>query len=164
MQSSANKHTILQHYRTSLVYTAAIGAEHVQYQRLWQNQIGSGWTVYYGHNYLSNHIKDWQVGYHRNGYQQWNPHWTVVMFSSRCDMTIRCSYIINIWPGPRSEEVCHNKHWGRRSRDLSWQTSENQGQGSYICYIHRITRGSYDIYYNALCIYTFEFLWCIYGF
>ena len=29
-----------------------------------------------------------------------------------------------------------------------WQTSDDQGQGEYICQIHYSSSGSYDIYYG----------------
>ena len=33
-----------------------------------------------------------------------------------------------------------------------WQTSNDQGQGSYVCCIHRNGRGSYDIYYDEVIL------------
>ena len=33
-----------------------------------------------------------------------------------------------------------------------WQTSNNWGQGLYICGIHHISRGSYDIYYRDVTL------------
>ena len=33
-----------------------------------------------------------------------------------------------------------------------WQTSDDRGQGEYICRIHCSSRGSYDIYYGDVIL------------
>ena len=37
------------------------------------------------------------------------------------------------------------------------QTSDDQGQGLYVCCIHRNGRGSYDIYYDEVILCTRQY-------